>query len=131
MPEYLAPGVYVEETSFRSKSIEGVSTTTTGFIGPCRYGPLTLEPDIVTSLGEFERIYGGREKLSSHMPRNSTIPLARRPRFDDSGKRLYISRVFSTSLDDPLRARHRGPAATPASALTVRSVPGRWQLRVH
>src|SRR6267154_865071 len=26
MPEYLAPGVYVEETSFRSKSIEGVST---------------------------------------------------------------------------------------------------------
>ncbi|MEN3326799.1 MAG: hypothetical protein V7638_1606, partial [Acidobacteriota bacterium] len=24
MPEYLAPGVYVEETSFRSKSIEGV-----------------------------------------------------------------------------------------------------------
>ena len=63
MPEYLAPGVYIEETSFRSKSIEGVSTTTTGFIGPCRYGPLNLEPDIVTSLGEFERIYGGREKL--------------------------------------------------------------------
>ena len=53
MPEYLAPGVYVEETSFRSKSIEGVSTTTTGFIGPSRYGPVDLEPDIVTSLGEF------------------------------------------------------------------------------
>ena len=30
MPEYLAPGVYVEETSYRPKSIEGVSTTTTG-----------------------------------------------------------------------------------------------------
>ena len=28
MPEYLAPGVYVEETSFRSKSIEGVGTST-------------------------------------------------------------------------------------------------------
>ena len=39
MPEYLAPGVYVEEVSFRSKSIEGVSTTTTGFVGPTRYGP--------------------------------------------------------------------------------------------
>ena len=37
MPEYLAPGVYVEEVSFRSKSIEGVSTTTTGFVGPARY----------------------------------------------------------------------------------------------
>ena len=30
MPEYLAPGVFVEETSFRAKTIEGVSTTTTG-----------------------------------------------------------------------------------------------------
>jgi phage tail sheath protein FI len=36
MPEYLAPGVYVEETSFRSKSIEGVSTTTAGVVGPSR-----------------------------------------------------------------------------------------------
>jgi phage tail sheath protein FI len=33
MPEYLAPGVYVEEVSFRSKSIEGVATSTTGFAG--------------------------------------------------------------------------------------------------
>src|SRR3954451_15704029 len=64
MPEYLAPGVYVEETSFRSKSIEGVSTTTTGFIGPSRYGPVDLEPDIVTSLGEFERTYGDRQQLN-------------------------------------------------------------------
>ena len=40
MPEYLAPGVYVEETSFRAKSIEGVSTTTTAFVGPTRYGPV-------------------------------------------------------------------------------------------
>ena len=31
MPEYLAPGVYVEEVSYRSKSIEGVSTSTNGF----------------------------------------------------------------------------------------------------
>ena len=49
MPEYLAPGVYVEEVSFRSKSIEGVSTTTTGFIGPTRYGPTDLTPDLLTS----------------------------------------------------------------------------------
>ena len=63
MPEYLAPGVYVEETSFRAKSIEGVSTTTTGFIGPTRYGPLDIEPEIITSLVEFERTYGDRERL--------------------------------------------------------------------
>ena len=70
MPEYLAPGVYVEETSFRSKSIEGVSTTTTGFIGPCRYGPLDIEPDIITSLGEFERTYGDRAETHLRGPGN-------------------------------------------------------------
>jgi CheY-like chemotaxis protein len=43
MPEYLAPGVFVEEVSYRAKSIEGVSTTTTGFIGPTRDGPTALE----------------------------------------------------------------------------------------
>src|SRR2546423_13774952 len=66
MPEYLAPGVYVEEVSFRSKSIEGVSTSTTGFAGMTRYGPVqyaggprTSEPRLITSFTEFERVYGG------------------------------------------------------------------------
>ena len=54
MPEYLAPGVYVEETSFRSKSIEGVATSTTAFAGPTRRGPVG-EPELVTSFGDFER----------------------------------------------------------------------------
>src|SRR5215211_816363 len=63
MPEYLAPGVYVEEVSFRSKSIEGVSTTTTGFVGPTRYGPISQDPELLTSLLEFERVYGDRRKL--------------------------------------------------------------------
>jgi tetrahydromethanopterin S-methyltransferase subunit F len=30
VPEYLAPGVYVEEISYRAKAIAGVSTGTTG-----------------------------------------------------------------------------------------------------
>jgi phage tail sheath protein FI len=38
VPEYLAPAVFVEETSYRSKSIEGVSTSTSGFVGSIRRG---------------------------------------------------------------------------------------------
>ena len=34
MPEYLAPGVYVEEISTGPKPIEGVSTSVAGFVGP-------------------------------------------------------------------------------------------------
>ena len=33
MPEYLHPGVYIEETSFRGKPIQGVGTSTAGFVG--------------------------------------------------------------------------------------------------
>ena len=96
MPEYLAPGVYVEEVSFRAKSIEGVSTTTTGFIGPSRFGPVDIEPDIVTSLGEFERVYGDRRRLEFDGPlvMHNYLWHAARAFFEEGGKRLYISRVF-------------------------------------
>ena len=102
MPEYLAPGVYVEETSFRSKSIEGVSTTTTGFIGPARYGPLDLEPEIITSLGEFERTYGDRQQLnfSDAAGMDNYLWHAARAFFAEGGKRLYVSRVFRAGSDD-------------------------------
>jgi phage tail sheath protein FI len=98
MPEYLAPGVFVEEVSFRSKSIEGVSTTTTGFIGPTRYGPVTEEPDIVTSMTEFERSYGDGSQLAFNADGTQTGPSfiwqAARSFFEEGGKRLYVSRVF-------------------------------------
>ena len=78
MPEYLTPAVYVEETSFRSKSIEGVPTSTFGMAGRTEYGPvpyklddagsagqaviMTPKPVLVTSFTEYERLYGGLER---------------------------------------------------------------------
>ncbi|MGC2236378.1 MAG: phage tail sheath subtilisin-like domain-containing protein [Pyrinomonadaceae bacterium] len=107
MPEYLAPGVFIEEVSFRSKSIEGVGTTTTGFIGPTRYGPVDLEPDVITSLGEFERVYGDREQLAFGNADDDTKQKmqnymwhAVRAFFEEGGKRLYISRVFRSVTDE-------------------------------
>lgn len=99
MPEYLAPGVFVEEVSFRAKSIEGVSTTTTGFIGPARFGPVALEPDIVTSLTEYERLYdpfsAGAELLFNGTDvAPNHLWHAVRAFFTEGGKRLYVSRVF-------------------------------------
>lgn len=105
MPEYLAPGVYVEETSFRAKSIEGVSTTTTGFVGPCRYGPVDGEPELLTSLVEFERVYGDRQRLAfgrvGDTGEAEALPLqhnylwhAVRAFFEEGGKRLYAQRAF-------------------------------------
>jgi len=102
MPEYLSPGVYVEEVSFRSKSIEGVSTTTTGFIGPARFGPIDMVPDIVTSLGDFERVYGDGQQLSfgSGTIVDNFLWHAVRAFFEEGGKRLYIARVFKAKSGD-------------------------------
>jgi len=132
MPEYLAPGVFVEETSFRAKSIEGVSTTITGFIGPTRYGPLDLEPELVTSLVEFERIYGGRERLHFLNTLDDRIDdvdnymwHAARAFFEEGGERLYVSRVYT-----PLSVANTGYSSAvvgaASSGLSVRArFPGR------
>jgi phage tail sheath protein FI len=94
MPEYLAPGVYVEEIP-QLKSIEGVSTTTTGLIGPSRFGPVLMQPDIITSLGEFELVYGDGQQLQFGDDKLHNYSWhAVRAFFQEGGKRLYFSRVF-------------------------------------
>lgn len=104
MPEYLAPAVYVEETSFRPKPLEGASTSTTAFVGETRRGPVTsqdtsltqaeldlITPELVTSVGDFERLYG----LSSDV-RGQTNYMAHAVRgfFANGGRRLYVARVM-------------------------------------
>jgi phage tail sheath protein FI len=95
MPEYLAPGVYVEEVSFRAKLIEGVATSTTGFVGPTRYGPTNGLPELVTSFPEFQRIYGGLEQLVyAGAPVHNYLAQGVRAFFDNGGRRAYIARIF-------------------------------------
>lgn len=101
MPEYLAPGVYINETSFRARSIEGVSTSTAGFVGPTRYGPVGGDPVLITSELEFQRVFGGDEDLvfdgsswTNHMAK------AVRAFFQNGGKRVFVSRIFNGVLQD-------------------------------
>ena len=99
MPEFLAPGVFVEESADRAHSIDGVSTATTAFIGPTRFGPVHLAPGVLTSLAEFERIYdpfgAGRvlRFADSGMAPNFLWHAAR-AFFEEGGKRLYVCRIF-------------------------------------
>jgi phage tail sheath protein FI len=137
MPEYLAPGVYVEETSFRSKSIEGVGTSTTGFVGATRYGPSDGEPELMTSFSQFERIYGGLDPLT-YLDGSTTpnyLAHAVRNFFDNGGSRLYIARAYAspplpagppdeTEDERQLRAERqgRGIAAIPAPVPMIGTV---------
>ena len=108
MPEYLTPGVYVEETSFRSKSIEGVPTSTFGMAGLARYGPLPyvlpdgisvpVMPTLVTSYAEFERAFGDLSSPSDDGKANYLAHSAR-AFFANGGQRLYVARVFPWARD--------------------------------
>ena len=98
MPEYLAPGVYVEEVSFRSKSIQGVGTTTTGFVGPTRFGPLYDTPDVLTSLADFENTYGDGQQLDFDGELiDNYMWHAARAFFTEGGTRLYVKRIYQGS----------------------------------
>ena len=82
MPEYLAPGVYVEEVSYRSKTIDGVETSTAGFVGTTSIGP-SNEPFLVKSIAEFEETFGA----------DGDVARAARAFFAEGGRRLFVQRV--------------------------------------
>ena len=109
MPEYLTPGVYVEETSFRARSIEGVPTSTFGLAGLTAYGPVPYKlaqppvvmvptPTLVTSFTEFERAFGQLDQVGTLDDTTNYLAHAARAFFNNGGQRLYVSRVFSFTL---------------------------------
>ncbi|WP_410574433.1 phage tail sheath family protein [Amycolatopsis sp. cmx-4-61] len=58
MPNYLSPGVYMEEVSSGSKPIEGVGTAVAAFVGFAEQGPLD-QPVLVTNWTQFTQTFGG------------------------------------------------------------------------
>jgi uncharacterized protein len=94
MPEYLSPGVYVEETSYRAKSIEGVATSTAGFVGQSRFGPSAGTPMLVTSFEDYQRYFGDDgDLLLGGVPTLNHLAHAVRMFFLNGGARVYISRI--------------------------------------
>jgi len=58
MPEYLSPGVYVEEVPSSVKPIAGVSTSTAAFLGLLPTGAKEAGPVLVTSWTQFTKVFG-------------------------------------------------------------------------
>lgn len=125
MPEYLAPGVYVEEVDTGSKPIEGVSTSTAGVVGVTERGPVDF-PILVTSFGEFARWFGERLRLEdySNGPKDPHcyLPHAVEGFFTNGGKRLFVTRVLDVggATRASADAYDRG-AATSASTILLRA----------
>jgi uncharacterized protein len=122
MPEYLSPGVYVEELSGAIKPIQGVSTSTTGFVGQTERGP--VDPRLVTSWPMYERWFGGHLDESV-----SFLPYAVQGFFANGGQRLFVARV---TRDGALTAELvLDTAAGDQQLRIIANGPGAWGGRVY
>lgn len=93
VPEYLHPGVYVQEESSGAKPIEGASTSTAAFVGLAPRGRPN-RPTFVTSWTQFERAFGGLKK-------GYDMPLAVYQFFQNGGVRAYVVRVLREKGANP------------------------------
>ncbi|HWA72757.1 MAG TPA: phage tail sheath C-terminal domain-containing protein [Polyangiaceae bacterium] len=120
MPEYLYPGVYVEEVDTGNKPIEGVSTSTVGFLGIAERGP--EQPTFITSFSDFVRYYGRYLRDASGTP-TAYLAYSVEGFFQNGGKRCYVSRVFASGATKGA-ATHNG--------LKVDAIgPGSWSGRLY
>jgi uncharacterized protein len=124
MPEYLSPGVYIEEIRTGPVPIEGVGTSTAGFVGQTERGP--TEPRLVTSWLEFQRWYGGHIS-----PAVSFLPFAIQGFFDNGGQRAFVARVVRGPDDGAGAVAASLGLPTAGDPLPLRAIgPGAWGNRV-
>ncbi len=97
MPEYVTPGVFIEEIPRGPQPIEGVPAGTAGFVGLSERG--STSPRAVTSWADYVQWFG--ETVDTAV---SFMPFAVRAFFDNGGRKAFIARVAgqgaaSASLD--------------------------------
>lgn len=115
MPSALAyPGVYVEEIPSGVRTISGVATSITAFVGRAPRGPVDTDPKSpvrLTSYADYERQFGG---LSNDSPMSFSVFQY----FNNGGSDALVVRVHNDAA----------PAQTPTGAnwLFQAANPGTW-----
>lgn len=108
------PGVYIEEVPSGVRTITGVATSITAFLGRAPRGPVD-DPIPVNSFADFERVFGG---VSAEF----MMTYAVRDFFLNGGSRALIVRLFKAS-----GANQTGVAAFVAGGLKLEAAfPGTW-----
>src|SRR4029077_15303548 len=114
MPVQLSyPGVYVEEVASGVRTITGVATSITAFIGRAARGSIS-DPVTVTSFGDFEREFGG-------LWAKSALGFSVRDFFLNGGGTAVIVRLFHHHTGD------KDNAALDVDTLKLEAAhPGEW-----
>ena len=86
-PRVTYPGVYIQEVQSDVRTIIGVDTATTAFVGRTRRGPVN-RPTVINSYADFERIFGG-------LWLESSVGYAVSDFFLNGGAKAVIVRLFN------------------------------------
>jgi phage tail sheath protein FI len=81
------PGVYIEEIPSGVRTITGVATSITAFVGRAKRGPVN-EAKVITSYADYERSFGGLDL-------NSAMSFTVRDFFRNGGATAVIVRLFN------------------------------------
>src|SRR5215472_13020459 len=94
MPEYLSPGVYIQEVDSGPRPIEGVGTACAAFVGLAPAGPSNA-PVLVTNWSQYVETFGALEdggRRNPHLP-GGYLSHAVHGYFLNGGGRCYVTRV--------------------------------------
>ena len=115
MPEYLHPGVYIEEIERGPRPIEGVPTSTAAIIGEAERG--STMPRLVTSYKDYQRWFGDVFHPTKF------LPYAANGFFENGGKRAFVARLVGNGATQA--------AATFGDFIVRAAGPGLWGTRVR
>jgi phage tail sheath protein FI len=102
------PGVYVEEIPSGVRTITGVATSITAFVGRAARGP-TNQAVTINSFGDFESIFGG-------LWTGNALGYAVRDFFGNGGSQAIIVRLYHA---DPGNPQGNPPVNAPAAKLPI------------
>lgn len=149
MPDYLHPGVYLEEIPSGVKPIEGVSTSIAAFIGATVRGPVET-PILIRNWDEYVRVFGGFADYQSCFSdaqwqtreikttlAGLAMTLAAQNYFLNGGRESYFVRVADCGTEDEEDKKEEDPPkssayvtvqtqATGAKVWLKAAAPGMW-----
>lgn len=117
MAEYLSPGVYVEEYESGLRPMEGVGTSTAGFVGMAEKGAIIGTPEYVSSYADFVRKFGGHLSEGTY-GEYRFLSYGVEQFFANGGTRCYVMRVAAPGTKE---------ASLKLGNLTFKAKnPGKW-----
>lgn len=117
----------MEEFESGGRPMEGVSTSTAGFLGLAERGPVEGLPELVTNYADFQRIFGG------HLAENvfgeyRFLSYAVEHFFLNGGGRCYVMRVAPSDAKTASNFTEQTAESTPLQ-ITAKN-PGKWAEKI-